>query len=163
MKLAYLAATAAVTLVATPAAAANVRVSREPTPVVRVNVIGKTDAQVAAEIKAAAATVCSATFSPCVEAATANANRQYAAIKRALGGAGGTRVEVVREARHSIRVKVAGRSIEQINADIAVAAKTVCKSVGGPDYRNCIDQASRDAKSQLRDLQIASAEKFAAR
>lgn len=161
MKFVCLAAAASAALVAMPAAAADLRVSQQPTPVVRISLIGKTDAQVAGEIKTAAATVCAAESGPCVEAAVRNANRQYAAIKRARDG-GATKVEVAREDRATVRVKIAGRSLEQINTDIDAAARTVCKAVGASDQHACVDQASRDAKSQLRDMQVAMAAEFGA-
>lgn len=162
MKFACLAAAAAAALVAMPAAAADLRVSQEPTPVVRISLIGKTDAQVAGEIKTAAETVCAAEAGSCVQTAVRNANRQYAAIKKARDG-GATKVEVLREDRATVRVKVAGRSIEQIHADIDAAAKSVCKAVGTADFRGCVDKASRNAKTQLRDMQVATAGEFAAR
>lgn len=162
MKFACLAAVA-VTALALPAAAADLRVSQEPTPVVRISLIGKTDAQVASEIQSAAATVCSAATGPCVQSAIRNANRQYAAIKRTREGVAATKVEVIRDERASVRVKVAGRSFDQINADIDAAAKTVCKVVGGPNFRGCVDKAAREARSQLRDMQVASAGEFASR
>lgn len=162
MKFACLAAVA-LTALALPAAAADLRVSQEPSPVVRISLIGKTDAQVAGEIQAAATTVCNASAGPCVQSAIRNANRQYAAIKRSRDGAAATKVEVIRDERASVRVKVAGRSFDQINADIDAAAKSVCKAVGGPNFRGCVDKASRDARTQLRDMQVASAGEFASR
>lgn len=163
MKFACLAAAAAAALIAAPAAAADLRVSRTPTPVVRINLVGKTDAQVTSEIQAAAGVVCGAPGGPCVQTAVRNATRQYAEIKRTRD-AGTTKVEVIREDRASVRVKIAGRSIEQINTDIDAAARTVCKAVGGADFRGCVDKASRSAKNQLRDMQVASAsDQFAAR
>ena len=160
MKFAFLAA--AVAMIAVPAAAADLRVSPTPSPVVRISLIGKTDAQVASEIQAAATTVCDAAGGPCVQTATRNATRQYAAIKRARD-AGTTKVEVLREDRATVRVKIAGRSMEQIDADIDAAARTVCKAIGGADFRACVDKAARSAKTQLRDMQVASAGEFAAR
>ena len=56
-----------------------------------------------------------------------------------------------------------GRSLKQIHADIDSAAKTVCKAVGSSDFRTCVDKASRNAKTQLRDMQVASIGEFAAR
>jgi hypothetical protein len=162
MKFACLAAAAAAALIAAPAAAADLHVSRTPTPVVRISLIGKTDAQVTGEIASAATTVCGAPGGPCVQAAVRNANRQYASIKRTRD-AGTTKVEVIREDRASVRVKIAGRSIEQINTDIEAAARTVCKAVGGADFRGCVDKASRSAKTQLRDMQVASADQLASR
>lgn len=163
MKFACFAAAAAAALFALPASAADLRVSQTPSPVVRISLIGKTDAQVATEIKAAAATVCGAEAGACVQASTRSANRQYAAIKRTRD-AGTTKVEVLREDRATVRVQIAGRSIEQIHSDIDAAAKTVCKAVGGADFRGCVDKASRNAKTQLREMQVATAgDQFAAR
>lgn len=165
MKFACLAAAAATAaLFALPAAAGDLRVSQEPAPVVRINLIGKSDAQVAEEIKAAAVTVCETSVGPCVQSAIRNANRQYVAIKRSRDAVTATKVEVVREDRATVRVKVAGRTLEQINADIDAAARSVCKAVGGADFRGCVDKAARTAKTQLRDMQVAAAgEQYAAR
>ena len=162
MKFACLAAAAAAALFALPAAAADLRVSQTESPVVRINLIGKTDAQVSSEIKAAASTVCGAEGGLCVQTAIRNANRQYAAIKKSRDAVT-TKVEVIREDRATVRVKIAGRSLEQINADIDSAAKTVCKAVGSADFRTCVERAARNAKTQLRDMQVASAGEFAAR
>lgn len=163
MKFACLAAAAAATLFALPAAAADLRVSRNPSPVVRIAIAGKTDAQVAAEIKAAAATVCGADAGSCAQTAVREANRQYAAIKRSRV-APTAKVEVAREDRTSVRVPVTGRSLAQINADIEVAAKSVCKAVGASDFRGCVDKASRSAKSQLREMAVVpGAEQIASR
>jgi len=163
MKFACLAAAAAATLFALPAAAADLRVSRNPSPVVRIAIAGKTDAQVASEIKAAAATVCGADAGSCVQTAAREANRQYAAIKRSRG-APTAKVEVAREDRTSVRVPVTGRSLAQINADIEVAAKSVCKAVGASDFRGCVDKAARSAKAQLREMAVVpGAEQVASR
>ena len=75
MKFVCLAAAAAATLFALPAAAADLRVSRNPSPVVRIAIAGKTDAQMTSEIKAAAATVCGADAGSCVQTATREATR----------------------------------------------------------------------------------------
>lgn len=162
MKFACLAAAAAATLLALPAAAADLRVSRTESPVVRISLIGKTDSQVSREIADAAGKVCEGEGRACVQASIRQANRQYAAIKRSRDAVT-TKVEVIREDRATVRVKLAGRSIEQIHADIDAAAKTVCKAVGGADFRGCVDKATRNAKNQLRDMQLASTDRFAAR
>lgn len=162
MKFACLAAAAVAALVALPAAAADLRVSRTESPVVRISLIGKTDAQVTREIQDAAGTVCAGEGQACFQASIRNATRQYAAIKRSRDAVT-TKVEVLREDRATVRVKLAGRSLEQIHADIDAAAKTVCKAVGSADYRGCVDKAARNAKTQLRDMQVASADQFATR
>ncbi|MFZ5720994.1 MAG: hypothetical protein ACOY5Y_16150 [Pseudomonadota bacterium] len=154
MKFACLAAAAAAALVAAPAAAADLLVSREPTPVVRISVVGKSDAQVTSEIQAAAAEVCRAETGACVQSAIRKANRQYSAIKRNREVAM-TRVEVLPGDSASVRVAVAGRTLEQIHGDIELAAKSVCKAVGGADYRGCVEKAARSAKSQLREMTVA--------
>lgn len=160
MKFAALAVAATAALIAFPAAASDLRVSRTPTPVVRIAIAGKTDAQVTAEIKTAAATVCNATAGDCVDHAISGAKNQYAAIKRAKQrDANPAKVEVAREDRATVRVKVTGRTIEQINVDIDAAAKSVCRAVGAGDFRGCVDHATRSARSQLRELtatQVAS-------
>jgi len=163
MKFACLAAAAVAALIAMPAAASDLRVSRTPSPVVRISIAGKTDAQVANEIQAAAVTVCGAPGGPCAQTATREANRQYAAIKRSRSSAE-TKVEVVREDHASVRVKLAGRSPAQIEADIDAAAKTVCKAVRASDFRGCVDKATRAAKTQLREMAVApGAERLASR
>lgn len=164
MKFACLVAAATAALFALPAAAADLRVSRDPSPVVRIAVAGKTDAQVAGEIRAAASVVCGKDVGPCAQAAIVAANRQYAAIKRSRDAAPTSKVEVVREDHASVRVKVAGRTVAQIDADIDAAARTVCKAVGSADYRRCVDKAARSAKAQLREMAVApGAEQIASR
>ena len=114
---------------------------------------GKTDAQVSSEIKAAAATVCGVTAGDCVDTAVHSAANQYAAIKRAAQrDANPAKLDVAREDRATIRVKVTGRTPEQINSDIDLAANTVCRAVGAGDFRGCVTSASRSAKSQLHEI-----------
>jgi hypothetical protein len=165
MKFAALVVATAAAIIAIPAAASSfssdVRVSRNATPVVRIAIAGKTDAQVTSEIKAAAATVCNAADGDCMDQAIAGAKSQYSAIKRAQQrDANLAKVEVVREDSATIRVKVTGRTMAEVTADIDVAAKTVCKVVGAGDFRGCVSTATRSARSQLRDLgqaqQVAS-------
>lgn len=158
MKFVVLAAAAATltAFAAVPAAASELRVSREPIQTIRIAIAGKTDAQVNSEIKAAAATVCGVAAGDCVDATLRSATNQYAAIKRAAQrDANPAKLDVAREDHATIRVKVAGRTVEQINGDIDLAAKTVCKAVGAGDFRSCVASATRSAKSQLREITLA--------
>lgn len=167
MKFAALAIPAALAVLAAVPAAADVRVSSEPVAIVRVSIVDKTDAQVAADIKAAAQDVCRTAFGPCVEQAVAGARSQYAAIKRARRNgavaAQMSKVEVIREDRATIRVKVAGRPADQISADIDVAARSVCKAVNAGDFMGCVGKATREAKAQLREMAEARPAQVASR
>jgi hypothetical protein len=141
-------------LIATPAlAAAGLPVSSAP--VVRIALAGKSDAQVATEIKAAANTVCAAASGPCFAAAVREADSQYAAIKRArvhdAAVAQLSKIEVVRDDRATVRVKIAGLSPQQIDAQIAVAAHSVCRAIGAGDFRACVNAAVRNAHAQLQE------------
>jgi hypothetical protein len=158
MKLAaLLAATALTVAFASPAAASEVRVAKTSTPVVHVSLVGKSVAQIDADIQAAAATVCGDAKGPCAAAAVRDANHQLAAINRAHARANEpSKVDVARADPKSVRVAVTGRSLAQINADIDAAAKTVCKSESSSSYRDCVDGAVRSAKAQLREMAQAS-------
>lgn len=151
MKIAAVAALAV--LVATPALAAGLPVSSAP--VVRIALAGKSDTQVASEIRVAATSVCAVAAGPCVEAAVRDAERQYVAIKRARGAdtaqAQVSKIEVVREGRATMRVKIAGLTTEQVDAQIDLAARSVCRAVGG-DFRSCVSTATRNAHAQLQDV-----------
>lgn len=150
MKIAAVAALAV--LVATPALAAGLPVSSAP--VVRIALAGKSDTQVASEIRAAATSVCAAAAGACVDAAVRDADSQYAAIKRARGrdaaAAQLSKIEVAREGRATIHVKIAGLSAAQVDTQIDLAARTVCRAVGG-DFRTCVNTAVRNAHAQLQE------------
>ncbi|MDP3745842.1 MAG: hypothetical protein Q8Q88_02230 [Phenylobacterium sp.] len=155
MKFTVLAASSVLAaLIAAPASAADIRVSSAPTPVVRIALAGKSDAQISAEIKAAATTVCGQAASDCAAAAIRDANTQLASINRAHARAANAaqRIDVVRDDPKSVRVPVTGRSLVQINTDIDAAAKAVCKGQAGTAYRSCVTGATRSAKAQLQQM-----------
>ena len=87
------------------------------------------------------------------------ANSDFNAINRSRQAAAPTPVRAAkledgRADVATVRVAVAGRTNEQIQADIAAAANTVCKATNdyAPDYRACVTGAVRSAKVQLRQL-----------
>ncbi|WP_309646445.1 hypothetical protein [Phenylobacterium sp.] len=167
MKLATFAAAAVLTaLIAAPASAADIRVSSAPTPTVRIALAGKSDAQIGAEIKTAAATVCGKALGACVDGAIRDANAQFAAITRAhlRAATQQAKIDVVRNDPKSVRVPVTGRSLAQISTDIDLAAKVVCKGQAGVDYRACVTGAVRSAKAQLQQMaQAPRSDQLAAR
>ena len=59
-----------------------------------------------------------------------------------------------------VRVSLKGKSAEQINADIKIAAETVCKAANGvsnrADYTACVGYAVRSAKAQLEAANVSS-------
>ena len=158
MKFAALAvAFAASTLMVAPASAADLRVSSPANPSVRISVQGKSAAQMTAEIKAAAISVCSNSQgldNNCVSEAIRDANGQWNAIGAAHYVAASTNVRVSREGPASIRVSLQGKTPDQVDTDIAAAAHVVCKveSTGGSDYLSCVAAAVDDAKAQLRSV-----------
>jgi hypothetical protein len=145
-KFAILAAVAAVSAVAVPASAAQL---------VRISLADKSTAQIDAEIRAAAQAVCTdrkaAVSDLCVTGAVDDANRQLTAIVKARGAKPVARAEAVTV----IRVSLKGKSADQINADIKLAAQAVCKAANSgsrADYRVCVDGTIRSAKAQLQAL-----------
>lgn len=125
---------------------------------VRISLVGKTDVQVRAEIRDAAATVCGETAGDCVTTSIRRANAQFNAITRKRAAAEApartAKLEDGRAAVATVRVALAGRSAAQVEADINAAADTVCKATNdsAPDYRACVSGAVRSAKFQLRQL-----------
>jgi replicative DNA helicase len=145
-KIAILAAVAAVSAVAVPASAAQL---------VRISLVAKSTAQIDAEIRAAAQTVCTdrkaVVSDECVTMTIGDANRQLAAIAKART----TKTVARREAVTVMRVSLKGKSAEQINADIKLAAETVCKATNPgshADFRACVGGTVRSAKAQLQAL-----------
>jgi hypothetical protein len=165
MKFACLAAAAAAAMIAMPAVAAIPRVSHTPSAAVHISAVSKTDAQMARAIKAAAVTICGDENDACARVAVREARRQYATIRDSRDGAvAKAEVEMIREDSASMRVRFAGRSPAQIEADIDVAAKTVCEAVGAGDSRGCVGKAARSAKAQVRQMAVApGARQLAAR
>jgi hypothetical protein len=150
-KFAILAAVAAVSAVAVPASAAQL---------VRISLVDKSTAQIDAEIRAAAQTVCTerkgVVSTDCVNGSISDANRQLAAITKTRGAKPATR----REDLTVMRVSLKGKSADQIHADIQLAAETVCKAANASssraDYRACVGFAVRSAKAQLQAANVAS-------
>lgn len=165
MKFAAFAATTVLTaLIAVPASASDLRVSSAPTPVVRIAVAGKSDVELRAEIKAAATTVCGKANFDCAAEAIRDANAQLASINRAQQRAAQpAKIDVARADPTSVRVRVTGRTLAQVNADIEAAAKLVCKGQAGGDYTGCVIGAVHSAKAQLRELAQARPEQLASR
>jgi hypothetical protein len=143
-KFAILAAIAAVSAIAAPASAAQL---------VRISLADKSTAQIDAEIRAAADAVCTdrkaVVSAECVSGTIVDANRQLSAIAKARGAKAVARPEAVTV----VRVSLKGKSADQINADIKLAAETVCKAANGSgaraDYRACVGYAVHTAKAQL--------------
>lgn len=126
---------------------------------VRIALTGKSVAQVRAEIRDAATTVCGAPAGDCWSSSVRKANSDFNAINRGRQAAApapvrSAKLEDGRAGVASVRVALVGRSNEQIAADIAAAADTVCKATNdyAPDYRACVVGAVRSAKVQLRQL-----------
>jgi len=150
-KIAILAAVAAVSAVAVPASAAQL---------IRISLVDKSTAQIDAEIRAAAQAVCTdrkaVVSDECVTGAIGAANRQLAAIAKARA----TKTIAPRQDLTVVRVSLKGKSADQIDADIKLAAQTVCKATNGvssmADYRACVGYAVRSAKAQLQAATVAS-------
>jgi hypothetical protein len=150
-KFAILAAIAAVSAVAVPASAAQL---------VRISLADKSTAQIDAEIRAAAQTVCTdrkaVVSDECVTITISDANRQLGAIAKARV----TKTVARREAVTVMRISLKGKSAEQINADIKLAAETVCKAANTSgsraEIRACVGGTVRSAKAQLQAMTVAS-------
>ena len=167
----------AAALTAVPAAAAtpDLRVSPQGA-VVRVSLAGKTSAQVDAEIKAGANTVCAKnnlrgeTLRSCVIDSIRDATGQLNRIVSAnptLASAKPAKLLVSREDKSVIRVAIAGKSDTQLSSEIAAAAETVCKvstgATAGASFRACVNGAVRDANAQLREIASAHPQQLASR
>ena len=131
-------------LAAAPAGAASV-------DSVRIQLAGKTTAQVNTEIVAAAEQVCQGEFN-CYGEALRQAHKQLAR----LTGQGGGRPEEMRLTLlaggvYAMRVSLVGKSADQLNADIGRAASAVCRpNTSGFDYTACVHAAARTAQDELR-------------
>ncbi|WP_184720905.1 hypothetical protein [Caulobacter sp.] len=119
---------------------------------VRVSVVGKSSAQVATEIKAAALTVCGEDAQrygdACVDGAVLNANRQLAQIHRARQ-AGVAPIQSV----SVVRIALKGKTLDQVHNEIRTAARTVCKAEQRTtvvSYQACVADTVRNAKAQLQ-------------
>jgi enamine deaminase RidA (YjgF/YER057c/UK114 family) len=150
-KFAIAAVIAAVSAVAVPASAAQL---------VRVKLADKSTTQIATEIRAAAEAVCTdrkaVVSAECVTVTVNDANRQLAGILKARAGQPVAR----REALTVVRVSLKGKSVEQINADIKLAAESVCRAANTSgsraDFRACVGGTVRSAKAQLQAMIVAS-------
>jgi len=151
------AALAASALIIAPAHAADLRVSSPTESVVRIPVSGKTTAQLTAEIKAAAETVCleqDGLNVSCVSDAVADANEQLSAITASHHTSGSTSLQVMREGPTTVHIALRGKSATQIDSEILAAAQTVCTNAtfDQSDYGTCVDAAVSDARYQLRSV-----------
>lgn len=159
IKFAALAAAVAVSAFALPAAAGDLHVTTTANPVVRIPVAGKAADVLAFEIQQAASSVCTArsgaALTDCVEAAVRDANRQLKAIKRAHQSPE-ERIEVARADPTTVRISLKGKSPAQIELDIQVAARSVCKATTGQStgmsFNNCFSSSVKDAKSRLAQI-----------
>jgi hypothetical protein len=144
---------------AAPALAGDLRVANPSETTVRIPVAGKSAAQLELEIKAAAATVCVAVGEgegSCVTEAITNAHAQLAALT-ASGPQGVkhfARLDVVRGDQLSVHVKVAGKTLAQLQGEIQQAAAKVCEVSASDkaEYSECVSTALQDAQRQLHDL-----------
>lgn len=149
-KFAILAAFAAVSAVAAPASAAQL---------VRIPLADKSTAQIDAEIRIAAETVCASrkavASTACIDATIADATRQLAGIVKARS----TQAPARREALTVVRISLKDKSAQQIQADIRQAAETVCKAsnpASHNDYRACVGGTVRSAKAQLQAMTVSA-------
>jgi hypothetical protein len=158
LKFAMLAAVATTTVVfASSAGAADLRVFSPANQAIHISLAGKAEAQVKAEIAAAANIVCAADAS-CLSATLEDANNQLAAIAKthtAASPAVAANVEVARADPSTVHVSLVGKSQAQIDADIKDAAQTVCKAIDANDFAACVGDAINDAKAQLRYMAMA--------
>ena len=146
-KFAVLAAIATVSAaIAAPACAADL---------VRISLANKSASQIDAEITAAAVAVCgnrTGVSRTCVDAAASDARRQLAGIIKARSPKTAARAEALTV----VRVSLKGKSADQINAEIKVAAQTVCetanRNASRADVRACVGAAVRSAKAQLQAM-----------
>lgn len=127
---------------------------------VRISVAGKTVAQVNAEIGAAARAVCGAADQACVEDAIHSARRQLAALTHRAERPDEMRVAMLEGGVYAVRVSLVGKSAEQVDKALDEAAVAVCRpaTVGGSEYRACVNTALDSAHAQLHGVQrLASA------
>jgi hypothetical protein len=149
-KFAILAAIAAVSAVAAPASAAQL---------VRISLAHKPAAQIDAEIRAAAQAVCAdrkaVASDACVTATVNDANRQLSGLIKARASKPAAR----RDALTVVRISLKDKSAQQIQADIKLAAQTVCKAsnpANNVDYRACVGGTVRSAKAQLQAMAVSA-------
>jgi hypothetical protein len=138
-----------------PAHAADLHVSSPAESVVRISVLGKTPAQLAAAIQGAAETVCldhAIEDTMCVTDAVADANSQLAAINALHRTSAATSLSVIRGGPTTIRIALNGKTDVQVDTEISTAAHTVCENASADraDYDNCVDAAISDARYQLQ-------------
>lgn len=132
---------AAASLVALPAAAADLQANA-----VRIPVAGKSRVQLLREIDAAASAVCGVAVvdAGCLSDARFDAHRQLDRIipqanQSSHTGDGAT----------SVRISLKGKSRAQIFQEIDAAAQSVCQNLVSFERRECVAQAAGAAKRQL--------------
>jgi hypothetical protein len=128
---------------------------------VRVPVAGKSAAQVQHDILAAAHEVCARLDADCRDQAAANAMQQYWTLThRSASRADAAFASAQADGPTTIRVRVAGKSPEAVEAAIQTAAGKVCAAATGGDsdsaLRSCVEDAVSDARRQLHYMVRAS-------
>lgn len=144
-------------LIATSAAFA---VPASAAQLVRISLANKSTAQIDAEIKAAALAVCTdrqaVVSASCVDVTIGDANRQLNSIIRARTA----KIAPRREIPNLVRVSLKGKSANQIDADIKVAAETVCRvetrGMTRGEFRACVGGSVRSAKAQLQAMTVST-------
>jgi len=125
---------------------------------IRISTANKAAAEVKAEIKVAAKTVCEGLGGDCAERASLNAHRQFARLQRVNTAAPKPAARPT-----TIRIALAGKSQAQVRAEIRAAAQEVCANtnagVGG--LQACVSRAVADATQQLHGLRPAAIEQTA--
>ena len=117
---------------------------------VRIQVAGKTAAQVNAEIVSAAEQVCQGEFN-CYGEALRQAHKQLARLTSQGGRPEEMRLTLLAGGVYAMRVSLVGKSADQLNADIGRAASAVCRpTTSGFDYATCVHTAARTAQDELR-------------
>lgn len=131
---------AAASMIALPAAAADMHANT-----VRIPVSGKSHPQIMREIDDAAFTVCgvAAVDAACVTDARLDAHRQLDRIEQA--GQPARKVD----AATSVRISLKGKSRAEILQEIDAAAQSVCQDLFSVEHRECVAQAVGAAKRQL--------------
>jgi len=127
---------------------------------VRVSLVGKSDAQITTEIRAAAEQACQAEKNAsreCIDTAIADANRQLNSIIKARSN---PKVASRQDAVTIVRVSLKGKSTDQIHAEIKAAANAVCKSSkefnSRVEFDACVGGAIRSAKAQLQAANVSN-------
>ncbi len=143
-------------------ASAAIATSASAAPLARISLTDKSDAQIHAEVKAAARAVCKAdkTSDPeCVENTIRDTKLQLVRTRNSW------RPAADREAGPTIRISVSGKSDQQLTAEIKLATQAVCKSSNSRltslEHQDCINSATSFAKTQMIALNTARAKQMA--